>query len=1646
MEKSAPPPAATEFFKSSAAQVRPHGGRISLRNLDLSRPPGENELIAAGQLGSPLTPSRSADPEKQTTNEAKAKQHRDNHLFGQAMQKWNEHRYDEAVQVFRQHRAEFADSPWAGEAQLHLGCQAQFSGNWNSARESFEAILTTHKKGDDIWQKAKLRRAVLHFQQAELNASTDAFAEMLKTETSWERRTYAQTLLRQVNQTKGHLAALKVCGPECLAYVLRAGGDVPQAGAVLSGPAPSDLGYSLGQLANLAIEAGLTTTAVAVPGAALRTMPVPFVAHYKDRHFVVVTGFTESGGCLVFDPRLGRITELEPTQFAAQWSGKAIVFGQIPAEARLASVEELSTEAGGCCGLPRYPDDLGNECPMHCNGLPVWQVNPINMNLVVQDVPIWHQSAIGPDFEVRITYNSEDSLNQLRPFGNKWVSNLSSYLVESPAQGGPGEVLVVMPNGRGYTFSPVIGGGYTQTPDNFNTLTKTGAYAFDMKLPDGSTYRYGPPAAGSTSSLLLAIIDRHSLPLTIAYDASGQIDFVQDADGSVFDFQYDSAGHVSRVLDPWGRFATFSYNASGDLIGQRDMGGLVYGYTYDADKYLTSVAKPSGTHLFYIEPAQDSVDNGTIIYPAPGGKMWSNYRITITDPLGYKEEYYYEGYHRIGWHRDRRQYLSTLPIGSAPKTNYYFAQIGGSTGKGVLISTHFEDGTAISWSNFNSSRLPQRVQDERNMEDIFTYNSQGRTLTHKDDRQNVRTYTYENGTELKTVTDPWSHLTTELNYVPATRDLQQIVQHLSATQSRTTSLSYNALGQLESVTDAGGHLFTLEYYAANDPVSPRRLKTTHRGTLTGAALGLLTYDAKGRVQTSTDTDSFTLTFTHDDLDRVTDVTYPDATSEHTDWGCCVVRHTRDRLGQATDYGYDPLNRLIRQRDARGVEVQWRYDPNGNRVKLTDGARQVTRWSYDSRNRVEKKTYAGGKTDVFTYTGDVLWKHTNGRGQTVTFGTDNAGNRSGVFAPGVPDTTFTSDKMNRLETMTDSNGATTWTRNWAGEVTDVTVVWNQPQWTDIFHYDYDALGRRTGRTVNGAAETAIIDDLGRATSLTNPLGSFSLTYQSAISGHLDTVAMAGGPSTAYGWHPSAQDQRLREIWNKAPGGATLSKFNCEYNSAGQIQSWRREGLSAGEATEYSFNYDPAGQLLDAVLRGVTSQTAVQSYGYGYDAAGNRTKEMVGTALTAETPDAQGLNQLATRGSGTVLPIRGTTNEPVSAVTVNAQAAKITGGNRFEGSANVTAGNNTVTVAATDYGQPPNTATKQYQVAVAAGVSDSLSYDDSGNTLTGAGRTYEWDSLDRMTAVTAGAQRTEFLYDGLGRRRKITEKTNGTVTSMKRLAYDGLDVAEERVDATNVLTKRFFGTGMQVLTGADAGRYIYTRDHLGSIREAWKVESTSVAVRYDYDPYGRRTKLAGGAFDTDFGFTGHYTHAATGLVLAHYRPYEPNLARWLSRDPIGEEGGLNLYGYVANDPVNAVDPLGLDDLNFFKSNDPSGEYVDFGKPYPRHYTVAGHGNRGVAVGMNGENLTVDEIYRIMKDNNYKDGTPVMLTICHSGATNKDTNINIARDLSKLTNGEVTGATGLVKRVYQEKTLTQGYKLGNVYERGTGPITYDKGNVKK
>jgi YD repeat-containing protein len=207
------------------------------------------------------------------------------------------------------------------------------------------------------------------------------------------------------------------------------------------------------------------------------------------------------------------------------------------------------------------------------------------------------------------------------------------------------------------------------------------------------------------------------------------------------------------------------------------------------------------------------------------------------------------------------------------------------------------------------------------------------------------------------------------------------------------------------------------------------------------------------------------------------------------------------------------------------------------------------------------------------------------------------------------------------------------------------------------------------------------------------------------------------------------------------------------------------------------------------------------------------------------------------------------------------------NRFEGTASVGTGSSSVQVKARDYSG--NERTNTYQIDV-SGTSTAFTYDANGNLTADGARTFEWDAENRLVAVTIGTHRSEFTYDGFSRRVRIVEKDNAAVTSDIHLLWCGSEICEERDSTGATVTKRFFPQGEQQGTN----NYFYTQDHLGSIRELVDGAGT-VCARYDYDPFGRRTKVSGD-LDTDIGYTGDYTHRPTGLQRA------PNEATKDTRD--------------------------------------------------------------------------------------------------------------------------------------------------------------------
>ena len=459
----------------------------------------------------------------------------------------------------------------------------------------------------------------------------------------------------------------------------------------------------------------------------------------------------------------------------------------------------------------------------------------------------------------------------------------------------------------------------------------------------------------------------------------------------------------------------------------------------------------------------------------------------------------------------------------------------------------------------------------------------------------------------------------------------------------------------------------------------------------------------------------------------------------------------------------------------------------------------------------------------------------------------------------------------------------------------------PLAADIVAFTYDEPGRPKTRTVNAVANFDLTyDPAGRVSNQTNPLGSFGATYIGS-SGRVNVVTNPNTTTATHGWYPNAQDQRLQTITH-ARGATTLSKWDYTYDAEGQIATQSMQN-DATPPVLNSFGYDTASQLVShlSTHAGTTTRQI-----FGYDTAGNRTSVQQDNAVSTETTN--NVNQLTARSGGGPLRIRGSLSKP-GKVKINGKYAWTAPDNSFEGSVNVSQGLNTLSFLTENYATPVNTASYQYQINVAAATATgSYAYDANGNQTSAPGQTYEWDAENRLIKInytgSNPVQSTAFAYDGLSRRVRISE-TVGSSTTVQNFLWAGEEIVEQR-DAGNNVTKRYYPQGFTV----GGANYFYTKDHLGSVREITDAGG-NILTRYNYGIWGVRSAIyLSGSVNTDFGYTGHYEHAVSGLTLTHYRAYNSALGRWLSRDPIGELGpdGPNTYAYVRNAPTMYVDPDG------------------------------------------------------------------------------------------------------------------------------------------
>ena len=233
----------------------------------------------------------------------------------------------------------------------------------------------------------------------------------------------------------------------------------------------------------------------------------------------------------------------------------------------------------------------------------------------------------------------------------------------------------------------------------------------------------------------------------------------------------------------------------------------------------------------------------------------------------------------------------------------------------------------------------------------------------------------------------------------------------------------------------------------------------------------------------------------------------------------------------------------------------------------------------------------------------------------------------------------------------------------------------------------------------------------------------------------------------------------------------------------------------------------------------------------------------------------------------------------------------------------------TVTNTSYNQ----ANQMITFTPSTGSVKNMTYDENGNmtsvTNSCGTTTYDWDARNRLVGIDGYKPdctplTASFEYDALGRR--IEKTINGR--TIQHL-YDGLDIVQEienGVVSVNYIRTLNIDEPLARIKADTAVRY-YQTDALGSII-ALTDETGAIKTQYTYDPFGNVT-ISGEASDNPFQYTGR-ENDETGLYYYRFRYYSPELQRFISEDPIGLLGGINLYSYVRNRPTRYIDQMGLD----------------------------------------------------------------------------------------------------------------------------------------
>ena len=704
------------------------------------------------------------------------------------------------------------------------------------------------------------------------------------------------------------------------------------------------------------------------------------------------------------------------------------------------------------------------------------------------------------------------------------------------------------------------------------------------------------------------------------------------------------------------------------------------------------------------------------------------------------------------------------------------------------------------------------------------------------------------------------------------RNAAGVITSIATASGTPPTFTVNALGNITSATDSSGHTITY------------------------------TYDASGTHLLSTTTASGTTSYQYANSSNqfiqnaLTQVTNPDGSSlayTYTAQGDIASKSANG--GPATTFGYTSPNTVTRT-DGNGQRATYTYDGNGQLSSATDAGGNTFTIQRDTNGHVTALTTAAGDTYHYAYnSGGNLATYTDPLGKTVQL----------AYSPGTSDVTAIADQngnttqyaynaAGQVSGITEANGAAAqYTYDANGKVSQITEASGA-----TIQYTYNALGETTRQQFSdGTSQSYTYDANGHLTSSIAVDGGVT-TYTYTAQGLLASVTDPAGQVESYSYNAQGQEAQRVE-----PDGTIT---NYTYNSAGLLAQ-----VSDGNGNVIAkYSYDGGGKLTEKD----TGNGAKTLYTYNAAGAITEIKTLAADSTTTSkidyTYDADSRIATATSGDGTWTYGYDANNQLTHAVFASTNAAIANQDLTYVYDA---AGNRTQTIF--------NAATTNYatnnlnQYTSANGT--TYSYDANGNLVqlvSGANTTtYTYNIQNQLVSSTGPSGTTAYTYDALG---DIASQTvNGVKTSyvsdplaFSTSANGPLSAVAQAYNASGQVTATYtYGDGLTAVTSSGTTSY-YNADASGNITSLSGAGGALTAT-YAYTPTGTMLNSTGSAANP-FQFNGQVgaITQSNGLVKIGARYYDPSTARFTSQDPTGQAGGINLYSFAANNPINYSDVTG------------------------------------------------------------------------------------------------------------------------------------------